>query len=264
MSWLSELFGGGGEDPEAVRQREAAAAAAREKQFQDAQAAQLQAILAAQQAPITAQATSDAELQAQRDQAANTLAAYFPSGFEQTNVPGTADDALIQSAYDKQFGGASDYLTNLLKRNVVTQQGYDAGVKALGEQGGRVRTQLNDIGDAILAGQRQKLTDIYGRGQEAAANLRTGQSFDPTPFTNELAASNADFASRLPDLFSANVPEGLFDTSGLASVAGAAQGATNLAFDPFAVAGGTPGSSEDDTTDQAGNLSQKKRATTVF
>jgi hypothetical protein len=42
MSWLSNLFGGGGEDPEAVRQRQAEAARVAALQAQEAQKQQMQ------------------------------------------------------------------------------------------------------------------------------------------------------------------------------------------------------------------------------
>jgi hypothetical protein len=58
-----------------------------------------------------------------------------------------------------------------------------------------------------------------------------------------------DFLSSLPTELASRAPGDLFDTSGLASIAGQAQGAQNLPFDPGALSGKTTPLSpkEDDT-----------------
>lgn len=269
MSWLSEMFGGGGgEDPNAViqrqqmaqaesnRQQQALAATAQQQQ-QEQFAAMMALLKPADPAPV------DPRIQQREDLRANAtgaLKATFAPGFENTYIPDTYDDALGAQVYGEQRGKADEYLNRLLKRGVITDTGAQAGMKNLDEQGARVRTQLKDLGDSLIGAQRGKLTDIYGRGADAAATTDIGQSFDPSVFANLINQNVTDFNASFGDSFRAGVPGDLFDTSGLSAIAGGAQGAGNLAYDPDAVAG----IGDDETDETLGKSAQKKRSATVF
>ena len=267
MSWLSSLFGGGGEDPEAVRQRQAIEAERARKEAQAASDRQMQMqidylnqLRADEQAKEAAAAAKDPT--PTREAALQSINARYAPGFEANYLPDTYDDPLAGTIYSEQRGKADDYLKNLLKRNVITSTGYEAAGRDLDTQGARVRTQLQDIGKTLLDQERSRLGGIVDTGRQAAGSLGVGQAFDFTPYDTQIQSSIGDFGSKFSDAFRAGIPGDLFDTSKLASIAGGAQGAGNLAFDPNAVAGST------DTTDETdpftGQKPIQKRTSTVF
>lgn len=281
MSWLSELFGGGGEDPAAVRAREAATLAQQQKSQQDAEAAAQQQrdqqfaammeSLRQMNAPspederLKALQAQQAEQEAQRtdlrQKAMASLGGVITPDFEYGAIPTTFADPYAASAYTAQRKKADDYLSNLLKRGVITQQGYAGGQAALDEQAPRVRSQLADVGNTLLGAERGALTDIANRAKSTASTIDLGQNFDPSAYGTEIQNSIANFVKSLPDKYAGAVPEGLFDTSSLAAKAGAAQGAQNLPFDPNVGSPNLPITSEEDTVpkDQT-----PKRTTSVF
>jgi hypothetical protein len=271
MSWLSELFGGGGEGPgeRMWAQHDAdMARAAQEKARTDELLAQYQALnpppspeeqeLARRQAQ---QQLDEFDTNAARAAAVAKVGSTFAPDFERQYAPDTLSSPFVQSEYEAQRGKAEDYLTNLRKRGLVTDQGYAAGEKAIEGQGSRVRTQLGDIANTILGQERGGLTDIANRAKGAASTISLGQDFDPTAYGTEAQnyAQNFNFG----DLFKAQVPSaGLFDVSEIPKAAGAAQGAQNLAFDPAAVAGTNVGIGS--TTDEAETTPKKPRSVSVF
>jgi len=268
MSWLSSLFGGGGEDPEAVRQRQAEAARLQAVAAQQASDRQMQMQLdnlnqlrADQQAKEAAIAAKDPT--ATRSAANRQLDTTFAPGFESTYLPDTYDDPLAGDIYNEQYGKATSYLDNLRKRGVITDTGYGAGAKELDTQGSRVRTQLQDIGKTLLDQERSKLGDIANTGRQRASTLEVGDPFDVNPYSSQVQSSIGDFGSKFADMFRAGVPGDLFDTSALASIAGGAQGAGNTPFDPNAVAGPVT-SSEDPNDPFSGQKPVQKRTSTVF
>lgn len=264
MSWLSEFFGGGGgEDPNAVYQRQAAQQAELARQAQAQQQQQFEALMATLRPPEPAPV--DPRIQQREDLrsgATSSLKALLGPGFENTYVPDTLDDELAGQVYGEQRGKADSYLNNLLKRGVITDTGAAAGMKELDSQGSRVRTQLKDIGDSLINSQRGRVKDIYGQGADAASTVDIGQSFDPNVFAKMIGDNVADFTKNFGDSFRAGIPGDLFDTSGLSAIAGGAQGAGNLAFDPAALAGTSTDSPE--TEDDIDPATGKKRTSTVF
>jgi hypothetical protein len=274
MSWLSSLFGGGGEDPLAVRQREegnarlaaqrAAEEAQRQRDFeaqqQQAQMAYLEQLRADQQAAEAAAAAKDPT--ATRQAAQTALSGYFTPEFEQGLVPGTITDPLEQAVFGEQRGAADEYLNRLLKRGVITEGGRTAAAANLEEQAPRVRQQLQDISNTILGGERSKLADIAGRGRERASTLNVGEAFDIAPYKTAAESELGTFTSGLSDLFKSQVPSNLFDTSALGSIAGGAQFAGNRPFAPEVTAGVAAPTEETDPF--TGQKPVQKRTSTVF
>jgi hypothetical protein len=193
------------------------------------------------------------------DNLTNALRSQSLSGVEGLNVPDvadTSDDAIIEKILAEQQGGANDYATNLLKRGVVTDAGFNAAKGDIGRQSDVARGLLSQLGDTLLGGERSSLEGILNSGKEAASTLRLGQSFDPSKYGTDLTSSFDNFMKGLEGSFRTQAPKNLFDTSGLASIAGQAQGPQNLAFAPKAVYGG----GEEDQTDEE----KSRAATTVF
>lgn len=190
-----------------------------------------------------------------RGRSLNAVNSQFAPNFEQGAIADTADDPFISSIDQAQRGSADDFITNLLKRHVITDVGAQTAGKNLDDQGARVRTQLGDLGKGLLSSGRQSLTDIANQGRQTASTLNLGQTFDPNTFKTQADTSASSFLSGLGDSLKSAAPGNLYDTSGLAAIAGAGQGAGNTNFDPRALAGLNIGG--DDTTDP---LKTKSRA----
>lgn len=243
MSWLSSLFGGGGEDPEAVRQRQAEAArlqavaaqqsAEKQQQMQLDYLNSLRADEAAKEAALAAKDPTSTRQAADR-----TVSSFFTPEYANQYLPDTATDPLENEVYTQQRTKADDYINNLIKRNVITDVGAGAARKTLDDQGARVRTQLDQIGKTLLGAGRETLGGIEGRARSAASNLNVGDSFDIAPYSTAFNTQLGQFNTSLGDQFKGSITGDLFDTSNLSSIAGGAQGAQNLGFDPGAVAGG--------------------------
>jgi hypothetical protein len=277
MSWLSSLFGGGGEDPRAVQQRQEASAREAAQIQAEAMRAQVEQQRQAQQAQMDYlnqlrqdQLAEEARIKAADPTATRTAAlqsvnSRFTPGFESNYVPDTYDDELINAIYGEQSGTANSYIDRLLGRGVITDTGAAAARGELEKQAPRVRTQLSDIGNTILSGERSKLGNIAGQARERTTGLGVNEAFDLTPYETQLQGSLKDFGSKFSDLFRSNVQGDLFDVSGLSSVAGGAQGPQDLAFDPDAVKGFGAGGATEDTSDPfSGQKPIQKRTSTVF
>lgn len=266
MSWLSSLFGSGGEDPEAVRQRQAEAARLQAVAAQQAQQQQMQMQVDYLNSLRADEARKEEELKAKdptatRNAALNTISGAFGPEFESSLVPGTLTDPYETDIYNEQRTGADEVLNRLLRRGVLTPTGVEAGRRDLDTQGARVRTQLQNIADTILGGERGKLTDIAGRAKERAANLNVGDTFDINPYTSARDTELGTFTAQLPDLFKSSVGGDLFDTSNLATLGGNAQFAGNTKYTPDEGAVvGTP--TEEDPF--SGQKPVQKRTSTVF
>lgn len=270
MSWLSELFGGGGgEDPAAVSQRlaiqqqqQANEIARQAEANRVAQQQQFEALMATLRPPEPEPV--DPRIQQREDLrsgALQSLNSVLMPGFENNYIPDTFDDDLTNTVYSEQRGKADEYLQNLLKRGVITDTGAAAGAKNLDQQGARVRTQLRDLGSSLLDAERGKISGIYDKGREAASTVDIGQTFDPNAFAKLINDNVSEFNSSFGDTFRAGIPGDLFDVSGLSAIAGGAQGAGNNAFDPAAVAGK---STDDEAKDDIDPITGKKRTSTVF
>jgi hypothetical protein len=235
MSWLSNLFGGGGEDPEAVRQRAAAQAAEENRRALQVQMDYLNQLRADQQAKEAAEAAKDPT--ATRQAALSSINSLFAPEFQNTAIPDVLGDPLEQEVYGQQRSKADEYLNNLFKRGIITDTGRAKAASNLDEQGARVRTSLDDISKALFGAERDKLAGIADRARGAASSLNVGDAFDINPYAGAYNTELSSFQSALPDRFKASVTGDLFDTKSLAALAGGAQGAGNQPFDPDALAG---------------------------
>ena len=271
MSWLSSLFGSGGEDPEAVRQRQAAAAAqqAREAQAAAAQQQQMQIdylnqLRADQQAEAERQRALDPT--ATRNAALQTINASFAPGFESTYLPGSVTDPYEAEAYTSQRGSAEEKLQNLLKRKVITDTGYQAGIGELDKQAPRVRTQLQDLSDTLLNAERDKLSGIAGGARQRASSLGVGENFDFNPYQKQVQDEFGAFSTGLSDRFKGSIPGDLFDTSNIGAIAGGAGGGagSGVGYNPDLLASLGTGDKVDETDPFSGQKPVQKRTSTVF
>jgi hypothetical protein len=267
MGWLDSLFGWGGEDPEAIRQREegyrrqaAEREAALAREQQQMQIDYLNQIRADDLAREAAAAAKDPT--ATREAALGTVGQYFTPEFASSWIPANMTDALEAEIYGQQRAEADEYLNRLFKRGVITETGRGAATADLEKQGARVRNQLNTIGETLLAAEREKLGGFEGRARAGASSLGVNQPFDVTPYFTGAQTELGSFTSGLGDLYKAQVPDNLFDTASLGAIAGGAQFAGNRPFDPDVQPGAYGAGEEEDPF--SGQKPVQKRTATVF
>lgn len=184
--------------------------------------------------------------------AGTMLDKLFTPNYAQTRITNTMDDPIIASIINDQRSGADAIIQNMLKRGVITDTGAAASEKDLDSQLPGIRTKLNTIGDQAISGGQQKLNDIINQARTTAGTLKLGQSFDPSTYSTNVDQAFNDFIGSLGDTIKSNVTGNLFNTGGLSTVAGAAQGAGNTAYNPKAAAGVI------DDSDQTNNTTNKQ------
>lgn len=189
------------------------------------------------------------EQDAQRARALRGFDTFAREGFATRRIANDTDDPFLEAILEERRADADDYVRNLLDRGVVTQTGYDAAISELDDQRAGANARLQDIGLAELERGRGSLRDIASTGRSAASNLRLGDVFDPYAYQGDIDTAQAEFFSRLGENLRAASPDNLFDTSGLAGIAGATQGAQNTVFDPDAVAGLVDDDEDEDEDD---------------
>jgi hypothetical protein len=241
MSWLSNLVnnaaGWGGEDPNAILQRQqAAAAAAAEAERQ-------------RQAQALADASAAAGQSSGVSQGTNVGLPKGPTplaeGFEMGLLPSTFADPFIESTATAGRSKADEFINNMLKRGTTTASGADAARASLSAQDPTVRSQIANISNSLLDQERAKLRG-YGPGG------------DINPAQAEATAFQGGFG----DLLAGSLPAGdLYNTSGLGGAAGAATNSRNVTLDPYAVEGGLKTGLADAAAKGTAN---KKRTTAVF
>ena len=177
------------------------------------------------------------EQDGQRNRALRGIDTFAREGFAQRRIGNDVDDPFLEAILAENRASADDYVRNLLDRGVVTQTGYDAAIQDLEGQRAGANSRLQDIGLSELERGRGQLRDIASTGRSAASQLRLGDVFDPYSYQADIDSTQADFFANLGESLRAVAPKDLFDTSGLAGIAGASQGAQNTAFNPGAIAG---------------------------
>lgn len=175
--------------------------------------------------------------QGQRNRQGRALDDIFAPNFEMSRITDTMDDPFLASYEAEQRASADDIIRNMLNRGVITAAGSEAAGRDLDRQSAGVKARLNEVGTGQLAKGRSSLRDVANRGRSTAANLRLGQQFDPFSFSTESDRVLDEFIANLGNNIRASAPGNLFNTTGLAAVAGAGQGAQNTAFNPKAASG---------------------------
>jgi hypothetical protein len=187
---------------------------------------------------------------AQRSKAGRDLDTTFSPNFETQRLPFTVDDPYIAGIDAEQRSSADDMIKRMLDRGVITTTGYSAAGADLDKQNAGVLSRLNEVGTNLIGGGQQSLRDEANKARTAASTLNIDQPFNANDFSSEADRLTSEFLANLGTNIRARVPGNLFNTNGLGSLAGAAQGAQNTPFDPAALAGvdDTNKPKKDDTT----------------
>lgn len=193
----------------------------------------------------------DQERDAARGRLQRSVNQFAPSDFATKRIASTADDATLAAILAEQRSSADQYVRNLLDRGVITNPGYAAAEKDLDTQAFGANARLNEIGNQVLETGRAGANDIANQARQGAANYELGDNFDPYSYSTQIDQSIADFFANLGGNIRSKIPASLFSTSGLAGIAGAAQGAQNTKFDPNAIAGLTANDNKDEEDQRA-------------
>lgn len=182
---------------------------------------------------------------------ANTgLDRVFAPSFETKRIPFTLDDPYLDAINAEQRSKADGIIKNMLDRGVITNAGYGAAEADLDRQAAGVKSQLNEFGTTTIAGGQQKLKDVANQARQDAAGLHLGQQFDPYSYSADSDQVFNDFINNLGSSIRSKVTGNLYNTTGLAALAGAAQGAQNTAYNPAVAAGLPEDNTSTDTTDK--------------
>ena len=178
-----------------------------------------------------------AEQKARQAKELRALNSMFSDDYSTKRVSNDLDDATINAILGESQNTAENYVKNLLDRGVVTSSGYNSALKNVQSQRATANARLNEIGQGVLEGGRNKINQIINSGRSRASNLDLGDIFDPYSYQSQVDSEFNNFLQNLGTNLRAAAPTDLFSTSGLAGVAGAAQGAQNTVYDPKALAG---------------------------
>jgi hypothetical protein len=175
---------------------------------------------------------------AAQNKAGQQLNALFPGNFETSRVNQQTLDPYIQGIDTEQRSSADAIIQNMLSRGVITPAGQTAAEAELERQNPGVMAKLNEIGTGTIATEQQSLRDIANQGRTAAQTMKLGDTFNPQTYGSQADQQFSDFINNLGTTLRGKVGSAnLFNTTGLAAIAGAGQGAQNLPFDPTAQSG---------------------------
>lgn len=190
---------------------------------------------------------------ANRNKQMNQLDSIFAPNFATKRIPFTLDDPYLGSIEAEQRSSADEIIRNMLDRGVITPTGYQAAQGNLDSQAPGVKARLNEIGTNQLSSGQTDLRGVANEARQTASNLRLGQQFDPFEYSSQADSVFNNFIQNLGNNIRAAAPGNLFQTSGLAAIAGAGQGAQNTPFDPTALAG-LKGEDDQQTATQGGSI----------
>jgi len=103
----------------------------------------------------------------------------------------------------------------------------------------------------LLGTGQQSLRDVANRGRQSASALKADQAFNASDFGSEVDRLTGEFLANLGTGIRSRLTGNLFNTAGLGTLAGAAQGAQNTPFDPAVLAGAPTEPDENKEEEQA-------------
>jgi hypothetical protein len=162
----------------------------------------------------------------------------FSSRMPKDWIAQTADDAFIESILGEQRSEADTYVKNMLDRGSITQQGADAAYADLDTQGTGGRSRLSEIGSGLINTGEGNVDAEQARRAGAYDTLKFDQPYNVEEDFNALNTLANDFIGTLgTGIRSGLGSTKLYNTAGLGSIAGAAQGGQNTKFDTGAGGG---------------------------
>ena len=164
----------------------------------------------------------------QRNKLTKGYESEVPLGFENTYIPDTADDALIQNIINEQFGEAGEYLNRAKSRGTLNDVGYNTANRALAGQKAGAIERANTTGLGVLETGRTGLKDIDKKARQGITNWDFGDTYDPSSWAGQIKTGANTFTSGLEGkLRNAFGETEFFDPEALIAKGGKAQGAVN-------------------------------------
>lgn len=159
----------------------------------------------------------------------NNASKVWKPGFENDYFKSDADDSFINSILGQQKDQATQYVNRARSRGQLDETGFNAALGKIGEMEQTGRSTANKLGDAVLQGNRTRLSDIANNAKAAAGSYELGQGdFDlgtyGNQFNDKLGAMNSSLQG---DIYGALEGQNFFDVGDIISRGGAVQGAVN-------------------------------------
>jgi hypothetical protein len=172
--------------------------------------------------------TLSGERTAERGALTRGYEAEVPQGFEQTYIPDTADDALIEAIIGGQYGEATEYLDRAKARGSLNDVGYGTASTALKNAKAGAIAKGNELGLGVLETGRTSLKDIDKEARAGITNWDFGDTYDPTDWSGKIKTGASTFTSGLEGkLRNAFGETQFFDPEVFVAKGGKAQGAIN-------------------------------------
>lgn len=173
-----------------------------------------------------------------RTQALNQLNQTFTPDYATNALPDATLQNYVGNIVNQQFDPLSTQLQNAQKRGMLSGTGYDAAVTAMNNQKAAATSQVNTLGQNILATDRSGLNNYISGARTDANNLALGTNFDPSSYAKTAGGMASTDLSNFGGALTSAVGDTKFaNISDLINAGGAVQGAQN----PSAAAPGGPG-----------------------
>lgn len=153
---------------------------------------------------------------------------FAAPGFENQQFANTADDDIINSIINEQYGNANDFLTRAQSRGQLDSTGFDYAQQQLGNSRPGAVSRANDMGMGVLQKDRDMLTNLGTEGRNRITNWDFGDSFDPNSYNTRIRDTADQYKGRLEgDIRNTFGDTAFFDPTKLITKAGAFQGQAN-------------------------------------
>lgn len=141
----------------------------------------------------------------------------------------TADDTYINDIVGRSFTDAQSALERAKARGSLTDAGYGAGLKYLGDQNSAALSTAQTLGGAVLERDRGALSGIKDKALTTAGGWDFGQQFDPNTYLDQYNTKKGSLTQGLGgEISSALAGQKFFDVGDVLTKAGYAQGAQNV------------------------------------
>lgn len=149
-------------------------------------------------------------------------------GFENAYFRSDADDYFINDVLGRQKQEATSYLDRARSRGQLDDSGYGSALQKIGEMEQTGRSRANALGDAVLQGNRTRLSDIANQAKSAAGAYELGQSFDVGAYGRQFDDTLNSLNTRLGgDVYGALEGQKFFDVGDIIARGGSTMGAAN-------------------------------------
>lgn len=182
-----------------------------------------------------------------RTTALNSLNQTFTPDYSTNMLPDSTLSNYVGNVVSQQFDPLQAQLLNAQKRGTLSGTGYDAAETALQQKQAAATSQVNTLGQGILASDRSDLDSYISGARTDANNLNLGTTFDPSTYAGTAAGKvQTDLGNFGGALTNAVGDTQFANISDLINAGGAVQGSQNpsatnpVGGGPLTATGGGP------------------------